>query len=434
MPRKQDRWAEIVTKLGLDLTLPVNFLTATQIKVAVHEEPRLMASMDSEDSLPDVFRKSGIFVLPVSRSKYALVRGSGYHELEDPGKPVDFPVRLPFPLTSLEYGHGESRYLLHAYHSNLLSEFSGVTQLYPTVSGKMASSAFQLRIGGSPPLEIARAGMEIDFGFEGPDDLLLLEAKAVARKTFLVRQLFYPFRTFRDQGTKRVRPLFFVADPEAQVYSIWEYCWTDPGDYEAIHLRKARCYRLVEGPTIVERLASVSADRALDKIPQADDLSKVAEFPFLVQKGVRTAVDWSQKKGLTRRQGDYYREATEALGLIRSRAGKFELTEEGRRYVEMTPSDRDEMLAIRILRNPLMNEVFQLALARGSRGIDDETISDLIRQLSPLGGKTPLRRAKTVRSYFGWLAQATGVVVVESRKIYSREGWMTGGQREPTRT
>ena len=36
---------------------------------------------------------------------------------------------------------------------------------------------------------------------------------------------------------------------------------------------------------------------------------------------------------------------------------------------------------------------------------------------------TPIRRAKSVRSYMRWLGQATGTIVVEGQRIYSREGW-----------
>jgi hypothetical protein len=425
VPNKHDLWEVLIEKLALDVSRPVNYLTASEIKVTIHEEPRLMASMDSERSVPEFLRKNGLFVLPVSRSRYALVRGKGYHELEDPGEPVPFEVRLPIDLTSLAYGRGESRYLLHAYHAGLLSQFSGVPQMYPTVSGKMATGTFRFHVDGSPELEVTRAGMEVDFGFEGPDDLLLFEGKAGARDTFLVRQLYYPFRTFREVTPKRVRPFFFVSEPDEGTYSLWEYEWVDyqTDDYEAIRFRNAQRFRLTEARAPTDALAAVSPDPSLAKVPQADDLDKVAEFPFRVLQGVSTTHEWARLKGIADRQGQYYREAAEALGLISMEGRKLTLNAEGRRFVEMPPQQRGDLLALRILRNPVMNEVFHAALARKADGLGDSDVADIIRRLSHLGGSTPLRRAQTVRAYFAWLSKTTGTVVVEGRRIYSREAW-----------
>jgi hypothetical protein len=422
---KHDLWEMLIKKLGLDIARPVNYVTASDIKITLHEEPRLMASMDSLKSVPEFFRKNGIFLLPVSRSRYALVRGEGYHELEDPGEPVSFEVRLPINLTSLAYGRGESRFLLHAYHAGLLSRFSGVSQMYPTVSGKMATGTFRFHVDGSPELEVRRAGMEVDLGFEGPEDLLLFEGKAVSRDSFLVRQLYYPFRTFREVTPKRVRPFFFMAEPDAGIYTVWEYGWPDnqADDYEAIRIRSARRYKLVEGPPPTDALAAVSPDQSLARIPQADDLDKVAEFPFRINEGISSSDDWARMKGITPRQGQYYREAAEALGLIRFEGRKLELTEHGRRFVGLPPQQRDDLLALRILQNPIMNAVFHAVLERKSGFLTDSDVAELIRRSSHLAGSTPLRRAKTVRSYFAWLAKTTGAIVVENKRIYSRDAW-----------
>jgi hypothetical protein len=425
VPTKHDLWETLIEKLGLDLLRPVNYLTASEIKITIHEEPRLMASMDSQKSVPEFLRKNGLFLLPVSRSRYALVRGKGYHELEDPGEPVPFEVRLPIDLTSLAYGRGESRYLLHAYHAGLLSQFSGVPRMYPTVSGKMATGTFRFHVGGSPELEVIKAGMEVDLGFEGPEDLLLFEGKAVARDTFLVRQLYYPFRTFREVTPKRVRSFFFVAEPDEGTYSLWEYGWADDeiADYEAIRFRCARRFKLTEAHAPTDALAAVSPDPSLAKVPQADDLDKVAEFPFRIQAGVSSTEGWARLKGIAPRQGQYYREAAEALGLVRNEGRKLELTEDGRRFVGMPPQQRNDFLALRILRNPIMNAVFHAVLERKTGGLGDSEVAELIRRDSHLAGSTPLRRAKTIRSYFAWLAKTTGTVVVEGQRIYSREAW-----------
>src|SRR5438094_7856948 len=111
MPKK-DKWEDIFRALGIDCTRSTYSVTADQIKEFAKEEPRLMASMDSEDKRPDIFRRHGLFILPVASDKYVLVKGEGYHELEDPGEPRRFPARFKFDRAALAYGKGENGFLL----------------------------------------------------------------------------------------------------------------------------------------------------------------------------------------------------------------------------------------------------------------------------------------------------------------------------------
>lgn len=430
MPGLHDRWAELINRLGLDITAPINFVTAEQIHVHLGVEPRLLASMDSGDKVPAVLRDRGVFVLPLSRSRYALVRGRGYHELEDPGEPQPYPARLPVSLTTLAYGRGENRFLLHAYHTGLLSHFAGTPSLYQTVSGKMGTGTFAFRVDGSPELKVHRAGMELDAGFESSESILLFEGKATPRSDFLVRQLYYPYRTFREWTPhKAVRSFFFVAEPETTTYSLWEYEWTDEADYESIRCRRTGRFRLEEEAAPGDWLANVVPDPTIDLVPQADDLEKVVELPLLIQSGIATANDWASHYRITPRQGSYYREAAEALGLVRLDEDRFVLTEEGKQYVALPADRREVFVAERLLKNPLLNEIFAIVRQKATEGVGDSEIAKLIERRSHLRGSTPLRRAKSVRSYLRWLGQATGTIVVEDRRVFSREGWEKRNRR-----
>lgn len=271
--------------------------------------------------------------------------------------------------------------------------------------------------------------MELDAGFEGPRDVLLFEGKANARSDFLVRQLYYPYRTFREWSpTKSVRSFFFVAEPDASTYSVWEYEWTDPTDYESIRCRGKARFHIVEERPPQDWLTNVTPDPNVDIVPQADDLRKVVELPLLIQAGIATAQDWARHYGITTRQGSYYREAAEALGLVRLEERTFVLTDEGRRFVGFSQERRELLVAERLLKNPLLNRVFNLAREKGIEGVTDSEVARIIESTSHLRGSTPIRRSKSVRSYMRWLGQATGTVVVESQRMYSREGWERRGE------
>ena len=70
--RKIEKWDDIIRQLKLDISKPVNYITAKQIKQTSNEEPRLMAKIDTREKLPQVFRQNNLFLLSVSRKEMLL--------------------------------------------------------------------------------------------------------------------------------------------------------------------------------------------------------------------------------------------------------------------------------------------------------------------------------------------------------------------------
>lgn len=418
MTTKQDKWVDVVREMGFDLSKPLNYVSAIDVKRITHEEPRLMASMDTKERLPSIFAERGLFVLPVSNRQYAIVRGRGYQQLEDVGEPRSFESRLPFEMSALAYGTGETGRILHAFHSGVLHDFTAVPEMYQVIGGKSRTGNFDFRVDGSGTISVEGAGMEVDMGFEGRNSILLIEGKVRRRENFLIRQLYYPYRSFRDFQPKNVRAFFFVAD--AGAFSLWEYRWEDPFDYESIKLSKAESYRLVAENPPVEAFESIEPDPRLDIVPQADDFEKVAELPVLVASGISTPTEWMNHYGISYRQANYYKEAAEAMGLVSAEGGPFVLTTEGKNYVAMEPKERGDYLTSRILRIPIMNRVFHCVQQSRASGMGKQDIAGLIEKTSHLRGSTPPRRASTVLSFFRWMGQSTGAIVVRDGRIYSR--------------
>jgi hypothetical protein len=59
--RKVEKWDDIVNQLSLDISKPVNYVTARQIKQISREEPRLMAKIDTIQELPTIFKRNICF-------------------------------------------------------------------------------------------------------------------------------------------------------------------------------------------------------------------------------------------------------------------------------------------------------------------------------------------------------------------------------------
>ncbi len=420
MARKAEKWSLVVQQGRIDLRRPLSRVRADDIKRISGEEPRLMASMHEEQSLPTVFREYGVFLLPISTEEYVIVHGHGFHELENPGPPTRVEGRFPFKMAMIGYGSGENRFLLQAFHSGLLKRFTGAPLLCDAAGGKMRTDDFDFRVDGSPTISVHGAQMEVDKVYESPDDILLFEAKPSWRSNFLIRQLYYPYRVARGLTSKNVRAFFMIANQKEETYNLWEYAWKDPFDYEQIELIRKGCYIIEEMTPPIETFASIEPERGLGIVPQANDLQKVADFPRLVQRGVDTAKKWSEFYGIAVRQASYYRQAAEAFGLVQSARGVYALTEDGRRFVEMDAQRGSDYLAERLLRIPLLNAVFQMILRSGDAGVGKGEIARLIVDSSKLTGTTPPRRADTVFSYFRWMAMTTGGVIVTGGRIYGR--------------
>jgi hypothetical protein len=87
-----EKWSDIISQLNIDISKPINYITPSQIKRITNEDARLMAKIDRLENRPQVFKENNLFLLPVSRNQYAIVKGTGYHLLEaiTDAKPISF--------------------------------------------------------------------------------------------------------------------------------------------------------------------------------------------------------------------------------------------------------------------------------------------------------------------------------------------------------
>jgi hypothetical protein len=127
---KKEKWSDIISKSNIDITKPVNYITARQVKQISNEEPRLMAKMDRLEDAPKIFKDNGLFILPVSRREYAIIKGKGHHQLEPiVEKPAVHHTEIPFP-SSVSGKKTENIYLTYASSCGLLKKLSGADTLF----------------------------------------------------------------------------------------------------------------------------------------------------------------------------------------------------------------------------------------------------------------------------------------------------------------
>ena len=414
--RKIEKWSDIISELNMDLSKPVNYITAKQIKQVTNEDARLMAKIDRTENLPKAFLENNVFLLPTSRKDYAIVRGRGYHHLEPitTFDTIDYTVRLPLPTSSWKT-ESEAVLLEHANSCGLLREVTGIPDLTKTIIGRTTTPKFSFNVNGSQ-ISVDRAQIEIDAGFENPEAIVLFEAKIGFPSSFAIRQLYYPFRTAYQRGKKTVRNFFFCLKQEGQrrLYLFWEYKF-DPYDrLDAIKFVQFKQYHIkVSYRLPIKTYQNVKPTKSIKEIPQADDVNKISEFPLRVFEGYDTAHKIKDAYGFVNRQSSYYRQASEILGFVsRDKAGKYKLTNRGEEYLQLSSEQKSRYLCKLLLEFPIVNEVFLDISVNPNKVITRQHIIQLIKKHSHLTGSTLGRRTQTIISWFRWIMNNVGIVEV----------------------
>lgn len=178
------------------------------------KEARLMAKFDHSAQLPEVFQENNLSILPITRGEYLI--GSFQTHLKVAYPPVK-PVLVEIPeLQTLDCQdlYSEASALLFAYNSGIIQHVLGSDKVAFTVNGRMSSGCFNFEIsdsmvnGNRIHISIENSQVEIDAGYESQDAFCICEAKNIAADELLVRQLYYPYRLWKNKIDKPVIPLF----------------------------------------------------------------------------------------------------------------------------------------------------------------------------------------------------------------------------------
>lgn len=229
-------------------------ITAKEIKRScqhfedVHDkEVRILCKQDKREDRPKIFRDNGLFLLPKKNGTYYIIRGEGYVDVPDITTPInDYHKQLDFDLESSKIGDSEMQHLDYAYANSLIRTFMKDPSLVLTIRGRKYTPQFTFQVNGFV-IQTQSVQTEVDAGYEGREQIVLIEAKNSSNNTEIIRQLYYPFRQWSENTTKRVVPIFFekrIIEGE-EIYYIWQYEFTNKDDYNSIRLVRAERYRIV---------------------------------------------------------------------------------------------------------------------------------------------------------------------------------------------
>ena len=113
-------------------------ITAAQIKRACQnftetgeKEVRILCKQDTRESRPTVFKKLGLFLLPVKNGEYMIIKGEGYVDIPPIEKQTEIHrSKLQFKLDTVTIGNSEMQHLDFAYAASLIRTFLAMTLLF----------------------------------------------------------------------------------------------------------------------------------------------------------------------------------------------------------------------------------------------------------------------------------------------------------------
>jgi hypothetical protein len=421
-------WEQIFERYEiLDRIAGDGFADVTADEIREWREPRLIAKIDHKDNLPILFRENELSILTLSTSSYRIGPFNTFQPLplwRKPGSEVEI-LKFPPNLETLDFMNltSEPGVINTANATSMLQQFAG-EELLLTVSGRMRTSEFKYRVdtnvGGSQEINVVRAQMEIDAGYEGASKLMLFEVKNHSAKDFNMRQLYYPFRTWSERVNKQVVPVFLTFSND--VFDFFEFTFADIKNYSSATLSKHKRYMLEhtapkEKDLVVLAKQGVGAvNRTGAPYPQADSIERVIDLVGILIEQPRSVDDLASYYGFDPRQSDYYFNAAKFLGLATS--GKSADGTEYRSATELAVDifakpyrDKYFGIAERVLGVDSIAQCFLKASSENGIGVSEIAVlfenshdSDKVLGSSEkLSDVTIRRRASTIRGWLNWL-------------------------------
>jgi hypothetical protein len=190
------------------------------------------------------FLKNNLFLLPVRNGIYVILEGEGYVDIpEIASKTEIYRSKLDFELKTSYIGDSEMQHLDFAYASSLIRSFMNDTTLVLTIRGRKYTPRFDFTAGKyNQKITVESVQTEVDAGYEGRTQVVLIEAKNSQTKNTIIRQLYYPYRQWRHHTSKKVNVLFF--EKRGNIYSLWNYEFSDTNNYGSIKLLNSAQYEI----------------------------------------------------------------------------------------------------------------------------------------------------------------------------------------------
>ena len=412
----------------LDTIKEKGYFIISAKQIGEFQEARLAVKFDYSDARPELFVKNNLSILPITRGDYYISHINAYHNFESATSDITY-LRPPEHIRSLDVIsiNSESKALNMAYISGILADFLEDERLLPTVSGRMSSESFvfyanvvsEAVTDEDSAVTVENSQIEIDAAYEGVKSLALMEAKRDLTDNFLIRQLYYPFRTWQQKmAEKPVRPVFLIYSNS--IFYLYEYRFNDLQHYNSLELVKHKRYCLEDTHISVEDVQKILKKLRFNKepniqFPQANSFERVINICELLYINDVEKNFITEEYSFDVRQSSYYLDAARYLGLVEKSLDSdghdcYTLTKLGKSLFSMSYKQRQLKLIETILSYKSFYLTYE-AYRNNNKMPSKAEIVSYIRQAGVVDPKTGLpysdstnkRRASTVSAWVRWI-------------------------------
>ena len=384
-----------------------------------------MAKWDSSDCLPKVLQDKHLNILPESRSSYVMGDFLLYQEIPELKEHVSKMAHVDLPeyeSIDIHHVHSEANAIHVMTLTGILDDFLQVERNVATFSGRMGTGNFDFYVdtfyGGKQNIHVSKAQCEIDGGFENDDSVVIIEAKNVVHRDFHIRQLYYPYRLWKEKVKKPIRLVFSVYSN--MIYRLFEYRFDEIEDYSSISLVKSKNYSLQDTTITQEDLLNVRRDTEItenddkDKrkvsFPQANVMEKVISLMENLYHNPMTKQQIAELMNFDERQSDYYYNAGCYLELFqKAENNDRELTRLGERVFKMNYKERQLHIVSLILKHKIFADFFDSIINTGSLPNKKEIEERMIALNICNNCDTLSRRANSVLGWLKWIFNLTNI-------------------------
>ncbi len=423
-----DAWQVLIDKYDISTEISNNGffkISASQIKEV--KEPRLMAKWDSSEQLPNSLKKNKINLLPDSRSSYILSDFLLYQELPKVVEHVKNMAKVELPdlqTINVDNISSEANAINVLQISGILEDFLELDLddvLYATFSGRMSSGKFDFKVDTRRQIQLKvdvdRAQIEIDGGFESDHCVVVLEAKNVLHEDFHIRQLYYPYRLWESKVDKPVRLIFSIYTNK--IFRLMEYRFKEKENYSSIELVRTKNYSLEDTSITLDEIKDVYDSikdtevisdnmNVEDSVPfiQADNFERIVSLLENMYENPMTSDEIIELMKFTSRQRDYYFNAGKYLGLFQKlkedKVTKYGLTNTGVNVYKKSYKDRQLELVKLILSHRIFRDLFTEILETGEIP-NHKRVIELELEYNVCSINVASRRATSVISWLNWI-------------------------------
>ena len=421
------KWEELINKENILSKLTNELVTINAPLINRYRECRLMTKFDHTSSLPNIFKKNKLNILPISRKQFLIGKFDVYSSLntcyerpiykEIPDNYVTLPTS-PLEITS------EQTAIACAYASGIIHDFTQddyPEHMISTISGRMGSGKFSFFVDGTGvnnkhKVCVNGAQMELDAVFESPSAIYIIEAKNHECKDFILRQLYYPYKYLKGRnGQKKPIIPIFMKYINGDYY-LYKFRFADDNCINSAECESFKAYTIYPSNITsndIDQLLTITSSNVEKSLifPQADSFFRIEDMiTALREKGEPLSVEDIRDKNLdfTYRQADYYMHAAEYLGLveiIKDKNKKVKFTLKGRKIANLPYKEQKLAYAKSILESPIFSHAYRRYLANGCKISSPEIIDIINIYRSDLNNTTAKRRATTVSRWLEWITK-----------------------------